>query len=35
MVNKLKDENKRLNDTLNQNNHISNSQNDQLSKCFG
>ena len=31
MVNKLKDENKRLSDSLSQNNHISNSQNDQLS----
>ena len=32
MVNKLKDENKRLNDSLSQNNHISNNQNDHLSK---
>lgn len=30
MVNKLKDENKRLSDSLSQNNHISNSHNDQL-----
>jgi len=30
MVNKLKDENKRLSDSLSQNNYISNSQSDQL-----